>query len=98
MKFLTKYIFCRSRRDESICGINPQAPVAQKTVDEVLFRHFQGEGVDFFLNRTSPTPHQIFDAHLLINTDLDPSRFYFSVGFISRSCFESNGFIAYSNE
>ena len=32
------------------------------------------------------------------NTDLCPSRFYFSVGFISRSCFDSDGFIAYSNE
>ena len=43
-------------------------------------------------------PPQIFDAHLLENTDLSPSRFHFSVGFISRSCFESDGFIAYSNE
>ena len=38
-------------------------------------------------------PSQIFDAHLLENTDLSPSRFHFSVGFISRSCFESDGFI-----
>ena len=30
-------------------------------------------------------PPQIFDAHLLDNTDLSPSRFHFSVGFISRS-------------
>ena len=51
-----------------------------------------------FLNRTSLTPHQIFDAHLLENTDLSPSRFHFSVSFILRSCFESDGFIAYSNE
>ena len=28
--------------------INPQAPVAQKIADEVVFRHFQGEGVEFF--------------------------------------------------
>ena len=28
--------------------INPQAPVAQKSADEVVFRHFQGEGVGFF--------------------------------------------------
>ena len=27
---------------------NPQAPVAQKTADEVVFRRFQGEGVEFF--------------------------------------------------
>ena len=31
----------------------------------------------FFLNRTSMTPHQIFNAHLLDNTDLSPSRFIF---------------------
>ena len=43
-------------------------------------------------------PHQIFDAHLLENTDLSPSRFHFPVGFISRSYFESDDFIAYSNE
>ena len=41
---------------------------------------------------------QIFDVRLLENTDLSPSRFHFSVGFISRSCFESDGFIAFSNE
>ena len=28
---------------------NPQAPVTQKVVDEVVFRRFQGEGVEFFL-------------------------------------------------
>ena len=28
--------------------INPQALVAQKTADEVVFRRFQGEGVEFF--------------------------------------------------
>ena len=28
--------------------LNPQAPVEQKTADEVVFRRFQGEGVEFF--------------------------------------------------
>ena len=28
-------------------GRNPQAPVAQKIADELVFRHFQGEGVEF---------------------------------------------------
>ena len=28
--------------------INPQAPVAQKIADEVVFRRFQGQGVEFF--------------------------------------------------
>ena len=27
---------------------DPQAPVAQKIADEVVFRRFQGEGVEFF--------------------------------------------------
>ena len=52
----------------------------------------------FFLNRTLMTLHQIFDAHLLKKPDLSPSRFHFSVGFRSRSWFESDGFIAYPNE
>ena len=63
----------------------PHAPVAQKIADEVVFRRFQGEGEEFFLNRTSLTPSQIFDAHLLESTDLSTSRFHFSVVFISRS-------------
>ena len=29
--------------------LNPQAPAAQKIADEVIFRRFQGEGVEFFL-------------------------------------------------
>ena len=28
--------------------VNPQAPVAQKVADELVFRCFQGEGVEFF--------------------------------------------------
>ena len=36
--------------------INPHAPVAQKVADEVVFRRFQDEGVEFFLDRTSLTP------------------------------------------
>ena len=28
--------------------INPQAPVAQEIVNEVVFRRFQGLGVEFF--------------------------------------------------
>ena len=54
--------------------------------------------VSIFFKSHLTEPPQIFDAHLLENTDLTPSRFHFSVGFISRSCFESDGFICYSNE
>ena len=51
----------------------------------------------FFKADLSDFP-QIFDAHLLENTNLSPSSFHFSVDFISRSYFESDGFIAYSNK
>ena len=62
----------------SSLGLNPQAPVAQKIADEVVFRRFQGKGVEFFFNRTSLTPHQIFDAHLL-------KTIWLSDGFIAYS-------------
>ena len=77
--------------------INPLAPVAQKIADEVVFRRFQGEGVEFFKSDLTDSP-QIFDARLLENIDSSSSRFHSSVDFISRSCFESDGFMAYSNE
>ena len=32
-----------------VVQINPQAPVTQKVAHEVVFRRFQGEGVEFFL-------------------------------------------------
>ena len=41
---------------ESEFSVNPQAPVARKIADEVVFRRFQGEGFKFFFNRTSLTP------------------------------------------
>ena len=40
--------------------INPQAPVAQKTADEVVFRHFQGEGVEFFFKSDLTDPPSDF--------------------------------------
>ena len=49
---------------KNVFVVNPQAPVAQKIADEAIFRRFQGEGVEFFLTRTSLTPFQIFDAIL----------------------------------
>ena len=57
--------------------VNPQALVAQKIADLVIFRRFQGEGVEFFFKSDLTDPHQIFDAHLLVNTDLSPRRFHF---------------------
>ena len=49
--------------------VNPQTPVAQKIADEVVFRRSKVKESSFFLNRTSLTPHQIFDAYLLETTD-----------------------------
>ena len=40
--------------------VNPQAPVTQKIADEVVFRHFQGEGVEFFKSDLTD-PAQIFN-------------------------------------
>ena len=36
------------RRTTRLYPFNPKASVAQKSVDEVVFRRFQGEGVEFF--------------------------------------------------
>ena len=32
-----------------VSEINPHTPIAQKVVDEMVFRRFQGKGVEFFL-------------------------------------------------
>ena len=45
--------------------INPHTPVAQKVADEVVFRRFQGEDVEFFFKSDLTDPPQIFDVHLL---------------------------------
>ena len=65
-------------------------PVTQRVADEAVFRRFQGEGVEFFLILPD-WPPQIFDAHLLENTNLSPSSFHFSVSFYINICFESDG-------
>ena len=48
-----------------ISALNPQEPVALKSADELVFRCFQGEGVEFFFQSDLTDPNQIFDAHLL---------------------------------
>ena len=42
IKRIKKYLFCFNYK------INPHTPVAQKVADEVVFRRFQGEGVEVF--------------------------------------------------
>ena len=39
-----------------ISYINPQAPVAQKIAHEMVFRHFQGEGVEFVKSDLTDPP------------------------------------------
>ena len=36
--------------------VNPQAPVAQKIADAVVFRRFKGEGVEFFKSNLTAPP------------------------------------------
>ena len=79
--------------------VNPQAPVAQKVADEGVFRRFKGEGVEFFY-RTSLTPFSLrFLMRIFWKIPIKAlPAFIFQWVFISRSCFESDGFIAHSNE
>ena len=36
--------------------VNPQAPIAQKSADEVVFRGLRGEGVEFFFKSDLTDP------------------------------------------
>ena len=56
-------------------------PLSQKVADEVVFRRFQREGVEFFFKSGLTDPPQIFDAYLLDNTNKSPSSFNLSVSF-----------------
>ena len=38
----------KKKKNWKLSILNSQAPVAQKFADEVVFRRFQGEGVEFF--------------------------------------------------
>ena len=42
------YEKCKNAKNTNFNIFNPQAPVAQKAADEVVFRRFQGEGGEFF--------------------------------------------------
>ena len=63
-----------SRGPDSV-GVNPQAPVAQKRMR--WFFDISKVNESSFLKSDPTDPPQIFDAHLLENTDLSPSRFHF---------------------
>ena len=43
-----KIIYLSLGTESLLLRFNPHTPVAQKTADEVVFRRFQGEGVEFF--------------------------------------------------
>ena len=63
----TKIIF--RKRQNLTFHFNPQAIVAQKSTDELVFRRFQGEGLNFLkLDLIDLPPPQIFDAHLFETT------------------------------
>ena len=79
------------------CLLTLRRPLRKNFLIRWFFDVSKVKESSFFLNRTSLTLLQISDAHLFENTDFSPSRFHFSVGFITRSCFESDGLIAYSN-
>ena len=49
-----------SNPKSSYLNFNPQAPVAQKIADEMVFRHFQGEGVELFLKSDLTDPPSDF--------------------------------------
>ena len=97
-----KYGYCQksSLTDcKKIDGLTLRRPLCKKLWLRWFFDVSKVKESSFFkIGPHWPPPPQVFDAHLLVNTDLSPSRFPFSVYFISRSCFESDGFIAYSNE
>ena len=65
---------------------NPHTPVAQRVADEVVFRRFQGEGVEFFKSDLTDPP-QIFDAHLLEKYQLKPFQLLFFCGFYIKIMF-----------
>ena len=74
--------------------INPHTHVTQKVADEVIFDISKVK--ESISNLTDPP--QIFNAHVLENTNYSLSSFHFSVGFYIKICFEFDGFIAYPNE
>ena len=53
---LTAVLGFSNRKMFKISTINPQTPVARKIVDEVVFRRFQGEGVEFFKSGLTDPP------------------------------------------
>ena len=48
MRERIKFLSSDSKFLATIHPLNPHTPVAQKSADEVVFRHFRGEGVEFF--------------------------------------------------
>ena len=86
-----------SRQVGKVAKLSLTRPLRKKLRMRWFFDVSKVKDSSFFKSDLTDPP-QIFNAHLLENTDLSPSRFHFSVVFILRSCFESDGFIDYSNE
>ena len=65
---------------------NPHAPVAQKVADEVVFRRFQGEGVEFFLIGPHWPPSDFWCASFE-KYQFKPFQLSFFSGFLYRDLF-----------
>ena len=61
----------------AISLVNSQAPVAQKVADEVVFRRFQGEEVEFFKSDLYDPPPSDFKCASFEDSNSSPSRFHF---------------------
>ena len=68
-------------------SFNPHTLVAHKRCEWGCFSTSPRWRSRLFLNLTSLTPHQIFDAHHLENTNLSPYSFHFSVAFYIKIMF-----------
>ena len=79
-------IIVYNKKNIKIALFNPHTPVAQKVAYEVVFRRFQGEGVEFFLNRTSLTPSN-FGCASFGKYQLKPSQLSFFSGFYTKIMF-----------
>ena len=91
ISYLSYPIVCNAR------AINPQAPIVQKVADEVVFRRFQGEAVEFFKSDLTDPLRLLMRIFWKIPI-LALQAFIYQWVFTSRSCFEADDFIAYSNE
>ena len=76
-----------SRFDLFTTHFNPQAPVEQKIADEVVFRHFPGEGVEFFFKSDLTDPPSDFWCASFGKYRFKPFQISFFSGFYIKIIF-----------